>query len=354
MTADAAGGVWTYALELARGLGLQGIQTIIATMGPLPSADQKAEATDIEGLQLRESNYKLEWMDNPWEDVECAGDWLLSLEKELCPDVVHLNGYVHASLPWRAPTLVVGHSCVLSWWEAVHDEPAPPAWHEYRVAVAHGLRAAGVIAAPSRAMLDALLLNYGRVPGCAVIPNGRDTGAFKAVEKEPFILTAGRLWDRGKNLEALEQTAGLLEWPVLAAGSGEASGAHLQRLGVLSSKQLCQWMSRASIYAIPARYEPFGLSVLEAALSGCALVLGDIPSLRENWDGAALFAPPDDHGALRDRLQMLIRSDGIRAEFQRAARARGETFTADRMVTAYVEHYAALACRSQASTTLKS
>ncbi len=33
---------------------------------------------------------------------------------------------------------------------------------------------------------------------------------------------------------------------------------------------------------LPARYEPFGLSVLEAALSGCALVLGDIPSLRES------------------------------------------------------------------------
>ena len=35
---------------------------------------------------------------------------------------------------------------------------------------------------------------------------------------------------------------------------------------------------------LPARYEPFGLSILEAALSGCALVLGDLPSLRELWD----------------------------------------------------------------------
>ena len=44
-------------------------------------------------------------------------------------------------------------------------------------------------------------------------------------------------------------------------------------------------MARASIYALPARYEPFGLSILEAALSGAALVLGDIPSLREVWGG---------------------------------------------------------------------
>ena len=37
-----------------------------------------------------------------------------------------------------------------------------------------------------------------------------------------------------------------------------------------SSSQL----SAASVYVLPAKYEPFGLSVLEAALSGCALVLG--------------------------------------------------------------------------------
>ena len=38
------------------------------------------------------------------------------------PDIVHLNNYVHAALPFRAPKLVVGHSCVLSWWRAVKRE----------------------------------------------------------------------------------------------------------------------------------------------------------------------------------------------------------------------------------------
>ena len=56
-------------------------------------------------------------------------------------------------------------------------------------------------------------------------------------------------------------------------------------------------MGRAAIYALPARYEPFGLSILEAALSGCALVIGDIPSLREIWADAALFVPSDGHDA---------------------------------------------------------
>ena len=54
------------------------------------------------------------------------------------------------------------------------------------------------------------------------------------------------------------------------------------RRATLSGEDIRPWFARAGIYALPAVYEPFGLSVLEAALSGCALVLGDIPSLARN------------------------------------------------------------------------
>jgi glycosyltransferase involved in cell wall biosynthesis len=36
------------------------------------------------------------------------------------------------------------------------------------------------------------------------------------------------------------------------------------------------------------------LAVLEAALCGAALVLADIPTFRELWEGAAQFVPADD------------------------------------------------------------
>src|SRR4051812_7211684 len=119
MTTDTIGGVWTYSLELARALQPAGIQIILATMGQLPSEDQYAEARAVPNIQLQESKFKLEWMPNPWEDVQRAGEWLLELEQQFQPELIHLNGYAHASLPWRAPVLVVGHSCVLSWWAAV-------------------------------------------------------------------------------------------------------------------------------------------------------------------------------------------------------------------------------------------
>jgi glycosyltransferase involved in cell wall biosynthesis len=353
MTADAVGGVWTYALDLARGFGAAGIATTLAVMGPPPFEAQREEAGSIANLNIRYKDCKLEWQPDPWADVDFSGDWLLTLERELRPDVVHLNGYAHGSLPFQVPKLVVAHSCVLSWWEAVHGEPAPRDWDEYRRRVTAGLRSVDLVIAPTRAMLDSANRFYGPISHSKVIPNGRTPRLFANRPKEPFVLTAGRLWDQAKNLKALEAIAGDIEWPVYAAGEGDAS-RQIHALGQLSSRDLREWMARASIFAMPALYEPFGLSVLEAAMSGCALVLGDIPSLRENWNGAALFASPRDPRNLREQTQTLIRDDALRVKFQVAAHERARTFTAERMVTAYLDTYAALLVRSQSATALRS
>ena len=73
--------------------------------------------------------FALEWMKDPWADVDRAGAWLLALESQLHPDVVHLNGFCHAALPWRAPVVTVAHSCVCSWWRSVHGVQAPERRH---------------------------------------------------------------------------------------------------------------------------------------------------------------------------------------------------------------------------------
>src|SRR5438270_10596672 len=87
-------------------------------------------------------------------------------------------------------------------------------------------------------------------------------------------------------------------------------------------------MERASIFALPARYEPFGLSALEAGLRGCALVLGDIASLREVWGDAAVFVTPSDDGALAAALDLLARDDAFRAGMGERARRRAARYTA--------------------------
>jgi glycogen synthase len=352
MTGDTVGGVWTFTLELAGALAAPGVEVVLATMGGEASEAQRAEADRVPGLRLCTSRFKLEWMEDPWDDVAASGRWLLSLEEQYEPDLVHLNSYGHGALPWRSPVVASAHSCVLSWWEAVRREPLPQRWNEYQVLVTRSLASAAVITAPSQAMLRAVETHYGpELPQSRiVVPNGRSSALFRPAAKEPFVLTAGRLWDEAKNATAVARIAARLPWPVYLAGDNQGARFEPCRiLGRLSASELAGWYSRASIYALPARYEPFGLSALEAALAGCALVLGDIPSLREVWQDAAVYVPSDDADSLDIAIRALI-ADPVRREAmaQRAA-FRARAFTPERMARGYLDAYRAALHRQEAS-----
>lgn len=321
MTADTVGGVWTYAVELLDALA--GYDVTLATMGR-PLTDAQWE--DVRGRDVRESTYALEWMDDPWDAVDRAGEWLLDIADEVRPDVVHLNGYTHAALPWRVPTVVVAHSDVLSWWRAVHGCEAPAEWDEYRRRIARGLDAATALVAPTRAVLDGM----GRCG--TVIPNGRSSDWVRDVPKEPFVLAAGRAWDPAKNVAALNAVTGV---PVVVAGEGSPVGA-------LPFTELAGLLSRAAVFAAPAKYEPFGLAALEAGLAGCALVLGDIPSLREVWGDAALYASDDTLAATVRRALDEAEEWGARA------RERAALYTPERMAAAYAALYTGLVAKGAA------
>jgi glycogen synthase len=349
MTADTVGGVWTYALELARALALYGTEVILATMGASLSDEQRAESKRVPNLQVLQSTYKLEWMEDPWPDVTMAGDWLLSLEDRFRPDIIHLNGYSHGVLPWSTPVMVVAHSCVLSWWRAVKKEEAPLSWQVYREKVTAGLQAADLVAAPSRAMLSELEHIYGRLPNSRVIYNGRLLARSTGAPKEAFILTAGRLWDEAKNVAMLAEIAPQLPWPVFFAGEdrhpdNKESALHPQvnLLGRLSLREMEALFCKASIYALPARYEPFGLSALEAALAGCALVLGDIPSLREIWGNGAIFVPPEDRQAWEQTLKRLISDRELVSELAVNACRKAVEYSSEKMGCEYWETYKSL------------
>ena len=344
LTADTVGGVWTYAVELSRALAARGLEVHLATMGAALSLPQRQELAGT-SVTLHESSFRLEWMPQPWADVEHAGEWLLGLERQLQPDLVHLNQFAFGALPWRAPTLMVAHSCVVSWWQAVHGQDPGPDWAAYRACVARGLAGATLVAAPTRAMMRTLAANYGAGGSGLVLPNGRDPQRFAPGPKQPFLLAAGRLWDEAKNLAVLDQAAQGLDWPVRVAGSccgPDGTQRHprtAEALGELPGPAMARLMGQASIYCLPARYEPFGLSILEAALCGCALVLGDIESLRETWGGAAVFAPSGDPAALRSALQRLIERPGDRAQLGAAARERALQFHPERMAHAVLQAY---------------
>lgn len=346
MTADTLGGVFPYAVDVMR--SLRGVDFLLATMGRTLSAAQREELTSLENCDVEESEFRLEWMEDAWSDVERAGEWLLQLERRFGPDVIHLNGYTHAASPFSAPVLVVAHSCVASWWRAVKREPLPASWEEYTRRVQRGLRAANLVVAPTQSMLDALHDEYEFETPSYVIPNGRAASHSAAATKQPFILVAGRFWDEAKNLTLLNEVAPDLGWPVRVAGDLTHEGSarrpeNAEILGALPFRELSRFMSEAGIFAHPAKYEPFGLAVLEAAQRGCALVLGDIPSLRELWHDVAVFVDPFSAHDLRLALIDLIGDAERRERLGEAARLRSSEYTLERLGAGYAHTYAAVA-----------
>lgn len=372
MSADAVGGVAQYALDLTTSLARAGVRVVLAFLGPSPSPALRAAVRDIHGARLHHAPYRLEWMQGARDDVLRSGEWLRGLERIYRPDVVHLNGYAHAACGFAAPTVVMAHSCVVSWWRAVHGTEPPAAYDSYREGVRRGLRAATRSVAPSRSMQACLVRDYG-VDTDHVIYNGIDLERFVPRAKRPEILSAGRVWDEAKNLRLLAQLAPQLAWPVFIAGPTrgpeqrpsqepelEPFARGTRQLGALDRDTLRKKLAEAAIYAAPAYYEPFGLAVLEAAASGAALVLSDIPTFRELWGGAALFAPPDLPEGFEVALARVAATPQLRKKLSRAARRRARDYSLARSALRWQGLYTELvtgkvsACVSCSSYTLSS
>ncbi len=332
MTADAVGGVWSYALGLCA--ALPDIRFILATLGPRPRPAQHTAVSQLDNVILAQSGFRLEWMTGGQTDIRASTRWLEALAMQHAVDLVHVNGYAQARLGSDRPIVTVAHSDVLNWWKAVRGEAPPAEWRGYRRQVVGGLRAADCVVVPTRAVQDDLRRQYG-LPlwNARIIPNGIDLSAFMPSPKRPVIMAAGRIWDEAKNLRLLDNIAPHLDWPIEIAGEtshpeqGVAGLRHARLLGVLHPEEMRRHLAEATIFAAPALYEPFGLTVLEAAAVGCALVLGDIASLRENWEGAAIFLPSASPSEWQAALTRLIDDREERQRLAAAARRRAKRFT---------------------------
>lgn len=332
LTADVLGGVLTWATELITALQGSGVEVELVTFGGRATRSQRALVDEAGPLAWHESELGLEWVTDAWNDLDRAVDWLRELERDSRPDVVHLSSFGLASAGFRAPAVITAHSDVWSWWRAVHGEDPPGSWKRYREWVIAGLARAAAVIGPTAAVLSDLRRAYGEPAGRPlVIANAvrsADGATVAPHPREPFALAAGRLWDAAKNATTIAAAAARL--PIGAVriagdprGSGDLEPAVL--LGELSRSELAAERHRAAVFVSPARYEPFGLAVLEAALDGCALVLGDIPSLRELWNGVARFIDPEDPQALADAIGDLLDRPAEAERLGSEARARARS-----------------------------
>ena len=200
MTADAVGGVWTYASTFCSVFSARGAEVHLVTIGPRPRSDQRAELAGTD-VHLIETDLALEWQDPEGADLPTARRVLGEIERQVEPEIVHLNSFREVAFGWSAPVVLVAHSCVNSWALACKDTAwlQHARWRHYTKRVAEGLDSADAWVCPSGAFGEVISELYQpRAPGW-VIYNGI-AAAPDFGHKEPFVLGAGRMWDRAKNL----------------------------------------------------------------------------------------------------------------------------------------------------------
>lgn len=338
LTGEAAGGGWRRALDLARGFTARGVETVLALLGPGPPPAFSAQAARVSGLHVVRLGLPTDAAANNEEELREAGAALAGLAARVRADSVHLHTPAFAAeVAWPVPVVAQAQGDVGTWWKATHRGELPPdlAWRA--AAVARGLAEADVVVAPTRAHARALTWLYRPGRPIDVVPLGRAHVPAPPCTRRAAVLACGRLADMAFNAPALERAASLLEAPVLLAGDTSETAMPadpapaLRLLGRLDPTTLALRMAEATVFVAPVRYAPFGLSVLEAAHSGLALALADIPSLRELWDGAAVFFHPEDPAAMSYALRRLLsRPEPMAAR----ARAVADRLTVARMADA--------------------
>jgi glycogen synthase len=342
ISTDTVGGVWHYAISLSAAFLKKQMQVVLTAMGPEPSDDQLSQLEQCEGIVFYHRKGKLEWMDEPWEDVEEAGHWLQDIARKEQPDLIHFNHFSHVALKWNCPVVLVAHSCVTSWWHAVKKECLPEKYDRYFRVVQQAFELADWVVSPTKAIGTTFSELYGRFHQMSVIYNGWEkVEEEESVQKHPIIFSMGRMWDEGKNLKLILEAAPFIDGEIYIAGDSDQTDCppNVKFLGKLSKEEVFDWLQISQIYLLPAKYEPFGLSFLEAANYKCTLVGGHIPTLREIWGTEMVYVSPDDAEALADRCNLLLENPEQSEELGSNAAAKAKEFSVEKMVNSYLDLY---------------
>tara|TARA_R110002020_G_scaffold154714_2_gene334920 strand:- start:70081 stop:71211 length:1131 start_codon:yes stop_codon:yes gene_type:complete len=346
MTTDTLGGVWSYVCQLCKALALYDVEIHLAALGRWPTRDQERTISKIPNTILYKSDFKLEWMQDPWRDVEKSEKWLTAIYQTVQPHIIHLNNFTKFKARITCPVITVYHSCVESWFRAVKGENPP---QEFKIYLKHkkiALKQANIAIFPSNSFRKEIVEQIELNVETQTIYNGCDLHFSSRLEKEDMILCSGRIWDEGKNLHLLCHIAPLLPWPVYVAGENVHPNTgkpveikNVFFLGNLSKTSLETWMKKASIYVSTSLYEPFGLGVLEAAKLECALVLSHIDTMEEIWQDNAVFFDPLDAEDLLQMVMLLINNSNFRHDLAEKAYKKAGFYSAKIMAENYYNLY---------------
>jgi phosphatidylinositol alpha-mannosyltransferase len=179
-----------------------------------------------------------------------------------------------------------------------------------------------------------------------IVPNGIDVADYDIGPKTPNRVTFLGRDDSRKGLSVL-----LEAWPrvrravpgaslhVLGAARDESiDGASF--LGRVSEVEKRAELAGSVVHVAPnLGAESFGIVVLEAMASGCAVVASDIPAFDFVAGGTALLVPPGDAVQLADRVVELLEQPDLASSMGASARKRSLAFGGSSVAAQYLAAY---------------
>ena len=180
-----------------------------------------------------------------------------------------------------------------------------------------------------------------------VIPNAIDLSGYRSrVDKVDLRVAFLGRDDPRKGLDVL-----LRIWPeiqdripeaeLIVMGTDRPDGGGVRFLGPVDDQQKRSELAEAGVFVAPnTGGESFGLVLLEAMASGCAVIASNLDSFRHVAGDAAVFATADDGPALSRALTTMLKDRAVRQEYRERAAERVKVFDVEGIVVDYLKVYA--------------
>ncbi|VVB94830.1 D-inositol-3-phosphate glycosyltransferase [uncultured archaeon] len=222
-----------------------------------------------------------------------------------------------------------------------------PIWKEI-------VRNAACITSPTQFLRDLILENFGEENYCntiKVIPNGINPKNFTPKKKENKILVVTRLFERKGVQYVIDAMKGVNDYRLVICGDGpykknlaeriKRSGSdNIELLGYVNNERLKYEYETSSIFIFSSSAENFPVVLLEAMVSGCAIITTNVTGCPEVVGDAAILIEPKSSESIRNALVELINDNELIIKLGLNARKRAEyNFYWEKIALSYSKVY---------------